>query len=131
VHELSLVEELVAQCRAAAGGRRALVVWARCPAATDAEEVDECFGYLAEQLAAAGDPSLQGAVLRLETVASHIRCGCGYEGDLDDGQVAGHMGVCPSCGRAGELDQPPLELMGMSFAPSAVAQGTARADELP
>jgi len=116
MHELSTVEELVAQVRHVAGDRRVLEVFARCPATIDAEEVRECFSYVVGALSSSeGSAGLSGAVLTLDVVPVRLRCTCGFEGELVDDDVAGHIGVCPSCARTQELDAG-LVLVGVSCA---------------
>ncbi len=123
MHELSVVEELVAKCRRLARGRRVMRVWARCPEGMDTDELVECFDYVVAQLSQAGEGAFEGAGLRLETVPARIRCACGFEGRLVPEDIAGHMGICPGCGRVSELSLPPLELLGLSFAAQATTCG--------
>ena len=54
MHELSLVEELVATCCGRAGGRAVRAVRVRCPASVDAEELCEGFAFAANRLAVSG-----------------------------------------------------------------------------
>jgi hypothetical protein len=61
-------------------------------------ELSDSFAILAAQLAESGDDCLRQARLRLGP---------------DD--IAGHIGICPECGSAGELGGG-LELMAMTFA---------------
>jgi Zn finger protein HypA/HybF involved in hydrogenase expression len=77
-------------------------------------ELSDSFAILAEQLAESGDACLRNARLRLEEVPAVMRCRCGFEGELDPDDVAGHIGVCPECGCAGELGGG-LELMAVTF----------------
>ncbi len=116
MHELSLVEELVATCCGRAGGRTVRTVRVRCPASVDAEELCDGFAFAAHRLAiAATDRCLVVAELKVETVAVHLACACGYQGQLADDHLAGHMSICPGCGHVGEVTDG-LELLGMSFA---------------
>jgi Zn finger protein HypA/HybF involved in hydrogenase expression len=116
MHELSLVDELVATCRSRANGRTVQEVWVRCPTTVNPAELSVGFAMAARQLAvSAGDPSLEAAELKLELVPVHLRCACGYEGQLSAEDLAGHMSVCPQCAHIGEADAC-LELVGMSFA---------------
>jgi Zn finger protein HypA/HybF involved in hydrogenase expression len=85
----------------------------------DTDELVECFDYVVAQLSQAGEGAFEGARLRLETVPAHIRCACGFQGPVAPDDIAGHMGICPGCGRVSELSQPPLELLGLSFAGTA------------
>ena len=115
MHELSLVEELVATCRGRAGGRAVRTVRVRCPASVDAEELCEGFAFAAHRLAiSASDPCLVAAELKVEPVAVHLACACGYEGQLTEDHLAGHMSICPRCGHVGEVTDG-LELVSMSF----------------
>ncbi len=115
MHELSLAEELVRQCAALAKSRPVLVVAVRCPAGTGSSELSDSFSILAAQLAESGDGCLRHAQLRLEEVPAAIRCQCGFDGELEPANVAGHIGVCPECGSVGELGGG-LELMALTFA---------------
>ena len=115
MHELSLAEELVARCTELAGGRQVLEVHARANFGLDKEEFSEAF-----PLAAAGGP-LKGAVLELELVPARLDCPCGWAGQLPYDFVAGHIGICPGCGRAAELSGG-LEVVGLRY---AGADGTA------
>lgn len=124
MHELSVVEELVAKCSLLAQGRPVLRVWARCPSAMGTDELEECFAYVVGQLGQTGQSPLAGAQLRLETAPARLDCGCGYTGLVGEADVAGHMAVCPACGRVSDLGMPPLELLGLSFASPAVTPAT-------
>jgi Zn finger protein HypA/HybF involved in hydrogenase expression len=116
MHELSLAEELAATCCGRAAGRDVRAVRVRCPASVDPEELSEGFAFAANRLAASGsDRCLVAAELRVEPVAVHLICACGYEGHLTGDHVAGHMTICPQCGRVGEVSDG-LELVSMSFA---------------
>ena len=116
MHELSLVEELVATCCGRAGGRAVRAVLVRCPASVDAEELCECFAFAANRLAASGlDPCLVAAELKVEPVPVHLDCACGYDGQLTEDHLAGHMSICPRCGHVGEVTDG-LELVSISFA---------------
>jgi Zn finger protein HypA/HybF involved in hydrogenase expression len=116
VHELSLVEELVAECHRRANGRRVLEVWARCPVSVDYGELSETFAVLASQLPGPGEaPLLRQASLKLMPKPLYLSCPCGFEGELGAGEYAGHMGICPECDRVVELEAG-LELVAMSYA---------------
>jgi Zn finger protein HypA/HybF involved in hydrogenase expression len=115
MHELSLVEQLVATCCCRAGGRAVRTVRVRCPASVDADELCDGFAFAANRLAAsASDPCLVVAELKVERIPVHLACACGYEGQLTDDHLAGHMSICPGCGRVGEITDG-LELVSMSF----------------
>ena len=45
----------------------------------------------------------------------HLACACGYQGQLTEDHLAGHMSICPRCGHVGEVTDG-LELVSMSFA---------------
>ncbi len=117
MHELSLVEELVDKCRALAQGRAVLQVWASCPEGTDVDEISECFTFLAAQLADQGDNCLKSTQLSMQAVPLFINCPCGFTGELASDQIAGHITVCPQCGRVDEAGGG-VELVAMSFAQS-------------
>jgi len=114
VHEVSLAEELVTACATLAQGRPVLVVAVRCPPGVGSSELSDSFALLAAQLAESGDGCLSQAQLRLQEVPPVMRCRCGFDGELGPGDIAGHIGVCPECGWAGELGGG-LELMSMTF----------------
>jgi Zn finger protein HypA/HybF involved in hydrogenase expression len=108
MHELSLVTELVAECVHRAGGRQVAAVQVRCPDGVDADELTEAFA----QLTAGG--ALGGAVLEIERVPQLLTCGCGFAGEVGPEQCAGHMVVCPACGRVHEAPNA-LELIAVHF----------------
>ena len=115
MHELSLVEELVAACSGRAGGRAVRQVRVRCPASVDAEELCAGFVFAANRLALSGtDPCLVAAELKVDLAPVHVACACGYEGQLTEDHLAGHMSICPRCGHVGEVTDG-LELVSMSF----------------
>ncbi|MGO8687777.1 MAG: hydrogenase/urease maturation nickel metallochaperone HypA [Candidatus Dormibacteria bacterium] len=96
MHELSLVQELVAECERRAQGRAVTGVQVRCPAGVDAEEVEECFAHLT------ADGRLAGAVLDIETVPQTLGCECGFTGEVGPDHCAGHLVICPTCARVHE-----------------------------
>jgi Zn finger protein HypA/HybF involved in hydrogenase expression len=108
MHELSLVTELVAECVRRAGGRQVGAVQVRCPDGVDADELTEAFNHLT----ARGE--LAGAVLEIESVRQVLTCGCGFSGEVDPEQCAGHMVICPACGRVHEAPDA-LELIAVRF----------------
>ena len=116
MHELSLVEDLVTECRRRAKGRTVLEVWARCPVSVDPGELADNFSFLTSQPASVEEgASLRQARLKLVTTPLFMSCPCGFEGELGDGEFAGHIGICPECDRVAELDAA-LELVAMSYA---------------
>ena len=116
MHELSLVEELVATCTGRAAGRTVAAVRVRCPVSVDAEELSESFAFTVNRLAIlATDRCLVSAELKIEPVPIHLACPCGYNGQLTDDNVAGHMSICPRCEQVGEISDG-LELVSMTFA---------------
>ncbi len=116
MHELSLVEDLVTECRKRANGRTVLEVWARCPASVDSGELSDNFAFLTSQPAGPeGGTSLRQARLQLVTTPLFMSCPCGFEGELGAGEFAGHIGICPDCDRVAELEAA-LELVAMSYA---------------
>ena len=108
MHELSLVTELVSECVQRAGGRRVAAVHVRCPDGVDAGELADAFS----QLTAGG--VLAGAALEIETVPQVLTCGCGFSGEVDPEQCAGHMVICPSCSLVHEAPDA-LELIAVRF----------------
>ncbi len=114
MHEASLAEELVNECATLAQGRPVLVVAVRCPPGMGSSELSDSFAILAAQLAESGDACLCQAQLTLEELPAVMRCRCGFDGELGPGDIAGHIGVCPECGCAGELGGG-LELMALTF----------------
>jgi Zn finger protein HypA/HybF involved in hydrogenase expression len=116
MHEMSLVEDLVTECRRRARGRTVLEVWARCPVSVDSGELADNFSFLTSQPTGVGEgASLRQARLKLVTTPLFMSCPCGFEGELGDGEFAGHIGICPECDRVAELDAA-LELVAMSYA---------------
>jgi Zn finger protein HypA/HybF involved in hydrogenase expression len=117
MHELSLVEELVKTCTDLAQGRTVAAVSARCSSAVDPVELREAFTLLVGQVAVrtGGGGALSKADLKLETVPVRFRCTCGFDGELGPEHLVGHIGICPSCGRVGEVEAG-IELVAMSFA---------------
>ena len=115
MHELSLVEDLVTECRRRAKGRTVLEVWARCPVSVDSGELADNFSFLTSQPASVEEGSLRQARLKLVTTPLFMSCPCGFEGELGDGEFAGHIGICPECDRVAELDAA-LELVAISYA---------------
>jgi Zn finger protein HypA/HybF involved in hydrogenase expression len=114
MHELSLVEELVAVCRHRAQGRSVRQVCVRCPASVDAADLSEGFALTTSEAALAGDKWLAGAELKVEPVPVMLRCPCGFEGELSREHVAGHVSICPHCGQVGEAAGR-LELVSINF----------------
>jgi Zn finger protein HypA/HybF involved in hydrogenase expression len=108
MHELSLVTELVAECVQRVGGRQVTAVEVRCPVGVDADELTEAFAHLTE------GGLLAGAVLEIETVPQVLTCECGFAGEVDPEQCAGHMVVCPACSRVHEAPDA-LELIAVRF----------------
>ncbi|MGA3184721.1 MAG: hydrogenase/urease maturation nickel metallochaperone HypA [Candidatus Dormibacteria bacterium] len=108
MHELSLVTELVAECVRRAGGRQVVAVQVRCPDGVDAGELTDAF----RQLTAGG--ALADAALEIETVRQVLTCECGFAGEVDPEQCAGHMVVCPACSRVHEAPDA-LELITVRF----------------
>jgi Zn finger protein HypA/HybF involved in hydrogenase expression len=108
MHELSLVNELVAECARRADGHPVAVVEVRCPAGTDADEIADAFAQLT-----AGGP-LGGAVLRLQTVPQVLSCDCGFAGEVGPDHCAGHMVICPGCARVHEAPDA-LELVAVEL----------------
>jgi len=94
VHELSLAEELVAECCRLAGGRRALSVRVGCPPTVDRAELEEGFYSLVPGSA------LEGANLEVQEAPCELSCPCGFVGQVGPEQLAGHFAICPQCAQA-------------------------------
>lgn len=92
MHELSLLAELVQECRRRAGGAPVSLVRVRCAATVPEAAVREAFRLLA------ADGPLSAARLEVEPLEMALRCPCGFTGDLGETEVVGHLTVCPSCG---------------------------------
>jgi Zn finger protein HypA/HybF involved in hydrogenase expression len=92
VHELSLVEELVQECRRRTGGAPVSLVRVRCAADVAEVALREAFRLLA------ADGPLAAATLEVEPLGVRLRCPCGFAGAVGDVEVVGHVVVCPSCG---------------------------------
>ena len=110
MHELSLVEALIDECRRQAGGRPVLRLRVRLGATLGAEELHQAFAMLKS------DTVLAGAVLEVETASLVFACECGYPGPVGDDDVIGHLVVCPACGRVYPAAADGLELLALSFA---------------
>jgi len=118
VHELSLVSDFVRRCCDLAEGRPVAEVTARCPSSIDVEEVVDGFSFLTSDPGSPAHAVLGGARLEVQAVAARLRCECGFDGALRDDHMAGHISVCPSCGRISEL-RSRLELVSLKFTPTA------------
>ena len=118
MHELSLVSDFVRRCCELAEGRPVAEVIARCPSGIDVEEVVDGFSFLTSGTGSPAHAVLAGARLEVQSVAARLQCGCGFDGVLRDDDVAGHISVCPSCGRVSELPNR-LELVSLTFVPAA------------
>jgi len=112
LHELSLAEGLVAKCAELSQGRRVTAVRARCSIGVDAEELAAVLPVAAKQY---GGEELEDATFELQVVPAHLECPCGWSGELPVDHVAGHIGICPTCGRPTELPGG-LELLGLLYA---------------
>lgn len=114
MHELSLAEDLAERCCTEAHGRRVLEIWARCPESIDQAELQECFDFVVGRFVMAGKTNLAGAALALQGQPMVLECQCGYGGHLDADHVAGHISICPICGRVGEVPGS-VELVGLIY----------------
>jgi Zn finger protein HypA/HybF involved in hydrogenase expression len=92
MHELSLVDELVQECRRRTGGAAVSLVRVRCAATVPEAALREAFRLLA------ADGPLAGASLEVEPLEIPLQCRCGFSGSVGDTEVVGHLTVCPSCG---------------------------------
>jgi Zn finger protein HypA/HybF involved in hydrogenase expression len=105
VHELSLVAELVELVERHAAGRTVKTVRARCAGVAGAEDLRFAFAQLSRD-------ALPGAALEIESEPAHLACACGFSGDIEPASAAGHLGVCPGCGRVQEIPSC-FELVGI------------------
>jgi len=110
VHELSLVAELVDECRRRAGSAVVSAVKVRWSSPEDDDEIQQAFTILTEATA------LDGATLEIERVAMHVDCPCGYTGRATSDDVVGHIFVCPRCATVGPITFPALELVEIRLA---------------
>ena len=92
MHELSLVEALVDECRRLAGDRPVVALRVRVGATLGGDELHQAFALLT------ADTLLAGAVLEVEAEAPAITCDCGFRGPVGADDVIGHVVVCPGCG---------------------------------
>ena len=92
MHELSLVDELVQECRRRTGGAPVSHVRVRCATTVPEAVLREAFRLLT------ADGPLAGASLEVEPLEVRLRCPCGFAGAVSDAEVIGHLVVCPSCG---------------------------------
>jgi len=92
VHELSLVAELVQECRRRASGAPVSLVRVRCAATVPEAALREAFRLFA------ADGPLAAASLQVEPLELPLQCPCGFTGAVGDTEVVGHLVVCPSCG---------------------------------
>lgn len=92
MHELSLVDELIQECRRRADGRPVSLVRVRCAATIPEAALREAFRLLA------ADGPLAAASLEVEPLEISLRCPCGFTGPVGESEVVGHLTVCPACG---------------------------------
>lgn len=92
MHELSLVAELVQECRRRTGGAPVSLVRVRCAATVPEGAVREAFRLLA------ADGPLAAARLEVQPLEVPLQCPCGFTGAVGEAEVVGHLMVCPSCG---------------------------------
>ena len=109
MHELSVVEELVAECDRRAGGQTVALVRVRCPITIELDEVEQAFRVLT-----AGGP-METARLEIETFPPTLSCGCGFSGPVGKDDTGGHMVVCPRCATVHESHDA-LELVTVELA---------------
>jgi Zn finger protein HypA/HybF involved in hydrogenase expression len=110
VHELSLVAELVEECRRRAGETPVSAVKVRWSSPEDDDEIRQAFAVLTEATA------LDGATLEIEQVPMIADCACGYRGRATSDDVVGHIFVCPRCAAVGPITSPALELVEIRLA---------------
>ena len=98
MHELSLVEELVARCIGRTGGKPASLVRVRHASTVPLDGLEQAFTMLT-----LGGP-LAGAVLEAEPFSVSLGCDCGFSGELGhDDLVSGSIACCPACGAVSTL----------------------------
>ena len=100
MHELAAVEALVeAVKRGLAEKRSARVTEVRVRRGSAFVEAALLQGFAA---LSRGTP-LEGARLKVETVAQHVNCRCGCSRQVSEDNMLGHTYVCPDCGAAHHL----------------------------
>jgi Zn finger protein HypA/HybF involved in hydrogenase expression len=93
MHELSLVEQLIAECVRRAGDRPVTAVRVRYASTIPEDGLRQAFAMLSR-----GGP-LEAATLEAEPFAVNLRCACGFEGALGHHDlVSSSVAICPDCG---------------------------------
>lgn len=115
MHELSLIADLVDECRRRAGSKTVTAVKVRWSSSEGDEELQQAFVMLTTATA------LDGAVLEVQAAPIAVNCPCGYEGAVAGDETVGHLFVCPRCARVGPLASPALELLEIRLSTGAVS----------
>jgi Zn finger protein HypA/HybF involved in hydrogenase expression len=93
MHELSLVEQLIAECVRRIEDRPVMTVRVRFASTIPEDGLRQAFTMLSR-----GGP-LEAATLVAEPFAVNLRCACGFDGPLGhDDLVSSSVAVCPACG---------------------------------
>jgi Zn finger protein HypA/HybF involved in hydrogenase expression len=112
MHELGLVEELVAAAEARAAGAPVSLVRVRHASTLPAAALRQAFSMLAE------GGVLREARLVTEAFDVRLRCACGFDGALGhDDLVEAWAALCPACGDLSRRERTPeLELLEVRLA---------------
>jgi Zn finger protein HypA/HybF involved in hydrogenase expression len=109
VHEVSLVEALIADCVSRTGGRPVKLVSVRYASSVPEAGLRQAFTMLSR------GTTLEGARLEAEPFEVTLACACGFVGALGhDDLVSAAIAVCPACGEVTTLSRTAeLELLDL------------------
>ncbi len=112
MHEISLVEQLVAAAEDRAGGAPVTAVHVRYATTIPEAALRDTFAMLA------GSGPLAAARLDAEPFDVHLSCPCGFDGALGhDDLIESSVAICPACGDVSTRTRTAeLELLGVSLA---------------
>jgi Zn finger protein HypA/HybF involved in hydrogenase expression len=113
MHEVSLVAELLDECRRRAAGQPIALVRVRHASSISEESLRQAFDMLVR------DGALADTTLETESFAVVLSCvACGFGGPLGhDDLISGSIAVCPACGEVTKLPRTAeLELIELRLA---------------
>jgi Zn finger protein HypA/HybF involved in hydrogenase expression len=98
MHEVSLVAELLDECRRRAGAKPILLVRVRHASSISEESLRQAFELLTR------DGPLARTRLETEPFTIDLACQCGFRGPLGhDDLISGSIAACPDCGEVTTL----------------------------